>query len=180
MTRRIVFDKAHLTPFAQIVYGYLMRDQPTKLVADLAYETGINNQTIWDWLRKGVIPRRATIIELSRKTGLPLDDLLRAAGLPTEAELALDRAGNARAARLLARRYEAALDQLTTNNPTFTDAQRALLRRWAREELPAVLLQGDDLLREVGAADVAPDDTDAGGVDDTKRHPKTPATHEMR
>jgi transcriptional regulator with XRE-family HTH domain len=181
MTRRAALDEAQMTPFARMIYDYLLSSRPNKLVADLAYETGINNQTIWDWLRKGVIPRRATITELSHKTGMPLDELLHAAGLPTDAEVARERIGHARVARTLARRYEVALDQLTSENPAFTEQQRALLRRWAREELPAVLMRGDDLrdelLREVEAAGAPDGENHALNRSET---PETPETHGPR
>lgn len=152
MARRALrdLDVGRMKPFARMVYDYLLSEQPTRLVADLAAETDINNQTIWDWLRKGVTPRRETIMTLGQKTGMPVDDLLRAAGLPTVAETVQERQGANRVLRKLAMRYAKALDKLMEEHPEFTESQRELLQRWAREELPAALGRGEDLRRELG------------------------------
>lgn len=88
MTKRMALDVDQMNPFARMVYDYLLSCRPNKLVAELSEETGISNQTIWDWLRKGTLPRRATIVQLAERVpDLPLDDLLNAAGLPSTAEV---------------------------------------------------------------------------------------------
>lgn len=80
-----------LTPFARLIRDYLFSFKPTKTVADLARETGITSQTIWDWMHNDVVPRRATILQLHDSTGIALNDLYRAAGIADDEEEAWQR-----------------------------------------------------------------------------------------
>lgn len=84
-----------LTPFARLVREeYMWRQTPPLSVPQLSDQTGISKQTIWGWMNHGSTPRRDTVLQLARTTGLPLNDLLQAAGLPTDIEKASARRQN--------------------------------------------------------------------------------------
>lgn len=89
-------DRARLTPFAQIVYDYLMGHYV--LVSELAEMSGVSNNAIWSWLKHGILPRRQTIVQLAERARLDddtpafeMDELLLAAGLPTTAQMQRER-----------------------------------------------------------------------------------------
>lgn len=84
-----------LTPFARLVRDeYMWGQTPPLSVPQLSDQTGISKQTIWGWINHGSTPRRDTVLQLARTTGLPLNDLLQAAGLPTDVEKATARRQN--------------------------------------------------------------------------------------
>lgn len=140
-------DWDNMTPFAQIIYTYLLSFRPTKLVADLARETGISDQAIWRWLRDGTLPRRGTIMDLHRGTGIPLEELLHAAGLLTVEEALARRRENQRVVHLMVEQMKAS----AMSNPHFTaDEQRAVLE-WL-EKLPEEFLAGADIQRAIAQA----------------------------
>lgn len=72
---------AELNPFALLIReGYMWRQQPPLTVSDLAARTGIGKMTIWSWVNKNARPRRDSLQVLHQVTGIPLEDLLEAAG----------------------------------------------------------------------------------------------------
>lgn len=88
-----------LTPFARLVRDeYMWGQTPPLSVPQLSDQTGISKQTIWGWINHGSTPRRDTVMQLARTTGLPLNDVLQAAGLPTDVEKATERRQNRKVA----------------------------------------------------------------------------------
>lgn len=84
-------NRDDLTPFARIVYDYLVGHYV--LVSELASASGVSNNAIWSWLKHGILPRRQTIVQLAERVRLDddtpafdLDELLTAAGLPNTAQ----------------------------------------------------------------------------------------------
>ncbi len=80
MSRVVLRPWEELGPFARLVLDYLYSFRPTKSVSDLARETGIAKQTIWDWLHYDRVPRRQTVDLLAKRTGLDRAALYAAAG----------------------------------------------------------------------------------------------------
>lgn len=87
-----------LTPFARLIRAWMWRQSPPMTVPQLADKTGLSKQAIWGWFQHDAIPRRDTVIQLASRTGLDVDELLRAAGLP-------DTRASARDQRLARRAY---------------------------------------------------------------------------
>lgn len=143
MTKRMALDVDQMTPFARMVYDYLLSFRPNKIVAELSEETGISNQTIWDWLRKGTIPRRSTIVQLAERSDLPLDELLLAAGLPTTEQVRRERLAQL---DMLRGSIDDAM-ALVNADPTYSDADRAVIRRFL-ERRPDEFIQAADTWRE--------------------------------
>lgn len=81
---------AELKPFALLIReGYMWRQTPPLTVSDLAARTGIGKMTIWSWINKNAKPRRDSLQVLHRVTGIPLEELLEAAGYANPIEDAL-------------------------------------------------------------------------------------------
>lgn len=100
-------DRANLSPFARMIYDYMLSAQPyPKLVSELAEESGVSNNAIWSWLKHGVIPRRSTVIHFASRTGLDVDELLRAAGMMDTRVSDIERRGAARVARIVMKQVE--------------------------------------------------------------------------
>jgi len=75
---------AQMTPFARQVRQWMLRhrEESEVTVPELAEISGVSKQTVWDWFQHDAKPRRQTVIQLAERTGLDVDELLRAAGLP--------------------------------------------------------------------------------------------------
>ena len=134
-------DQSRLTPFAQIVYDYLLSQMPTMLVKDLSDETGISNNAIWSWLRHGVIPKRQTIVQLAERVPdiAPLDELLRAAGLPTTEEVQRERLAHTDPLRASLETLMALVD----SDPAITPASCDDVRRFLERQLQAFIARTD-------------------------------------
>jgi transcriptional regulator with XRE-family HTH domain len=85
-------DRGRLTRFGRLLYDHLLSFKPTKTVPEFAREVGVSSQAVWDWLRAGTIPRRATLVQIAERVELPLDELLEAANLPSTEEQKRERA----------------------------------------------------------------------------------------
>lgn len=123
-------DRAQLSPFARMIYDYMLSAQPyPKLVSELAEESGVSNNAIWSWLKHGVIPRRSTIVPFAARTGLDVDALLRAAGMPDSHVSDIERRGAARVARIVTKRVEQLIQEEGIGTPEgarrFLDALRS-------------------------------------------------------
>ena len=145
-------NRASLTPFAQLVYDYLLSFQPTKLVSELALESGISNNAIWSWLRHGILPRRATVVQLAERVPdlATLDELLAAAGLPSTATVQRERQAHAAMLRESLRELLALVD----TDPAFGPEERALIHRAMARKVEEFVAQ-TDTWREYGHASPA-------------------------
>lgn len=132
-----------LTPFGHLLYDYLLSFKPTKTVPEFARDVGVSTQAVWDWLRARTVPRRATLVLISERTDLPLDELLRAAGLPSTEEVR-------RARREHLGMLHASIDEvmaLVRADPEFTDADIAIIERFLRKK-PGDFIMATDTWRE--------------------------------
>lgn len=122
-------EQERLTPFGRLLYEYLLSFKPTKTVPEFAREVGVSAQAVWDWLRAGTIPRRATLVLIAeRLSDLPLDELLAAAGLPSTEEQRRERLAHLEMLR-------ASIDEalaLIEADPAYTAADRAVIERFLR------------------------------------------------
>lgn len=72
-----------LTPFARMIReGFMWQRTPPMSMTDFAEFAGVSRQAVFGWLNHRVQPKRDSVKAVSKATGLDLDDLLRAAGLP--------------------------------------------------------------------------------------------------
>lgn len=91
-------DPEQLEPFGRLVYDYLLSFRPNKTVNEFAAQCNVSGQAVWDWIHGNTTPRRASIMLIASATDLPLNDLLQAAGLPTDIEKAGARRQNRKVA----------------------------------------------------------------------------------
>lgn len=127
-----------LTPFARLVRDeYMWKQIPSMTVPQLADKAGISKQAIWGWFQHDSLPRRVTIIQLAQRTGLDVDVLLRAAGMP---DTSVDDAQR----RTLMRAYRVAMKRLTREieaDASIAPADRATflayIARYVKERLDA-------------------------------------------
>ena len=122
-----------LTPFAQIVYDYLIGHYV--LVSELAEASGVSNNAIWSWLKHGILPRRQTIVQLAERVLLAddspafdLDELLTAAGLPNTRDMQRERLKYLDMLR-------ASIDEVMARiaaDPTYTASDREAIERFLR------------------------------------------------
>lgn len=69
------------TPFAAMLRAWMAQQHPPMVQAtQLASYLGISRKTVWQWLNGSTVPRPAAFIHIAQKTGIPAEDLLRAAG----------------------------------------------------------------------------------------------------
>lgn len=161
-------DREKLTPFARMLYDYMLSFSPTMLVFELARETGIANNTIWSWLKYDIIPRRSTIIALAqRTTGLDVDELLRAAGLPDTSQSDAERRLQMRVYRVMLKRLEQSMER----DPHLTPEMRAQFLAYLRSH--AGLIAAGIEPAEVGAEAEE-------GAPETPKAPKTSTSDEHR
>ena len=126
-------NRADLTPFAQLIYDYLIGHYV--LVSELAEASGVSNNAIWSWLKHGILPRRQTIVQLAERVRLDddspafdRDELLTAAGLPTTAQMQRER-------REYLDTLNASVDEvmaLVNADPHYTSEHRAAIERKLR------------------------------------------------
>lgn len=161
-------DRATLTPFAQLIYDYLASQMPTMLVSELAAESGISNNAIWSWLKHGIIPRRATVVQLAERVPAlaSLDELLEAAGLPTTADMRRERMEHLALFHASIRETAAALE----SDPRFTPDERAIITRYL-ESLPASFVTDTDTWREWQHASPAMSEAEQSTDDAAVYHP---------
>lgn len=143
-------NRETLTPFARLIYDYMVSQTPTLLVSELSAESGISNNAIWSWLKHGIIPRRQTIVQLTERVLLPdgtpvfdLDELLTAAGWPTTRQLQRERLAHLDMLR-------ASLDEvmaLVNADPAFTESDRAAIAKFLRQK-PDEFIQATNTWRE--------------------------------
>lgn len=139
-----------LTPFARLIYDYMVSQTPTLLVSELAADSGISNNAIWSWLKHGIIPRRQTLVLLAERVpDLPLEELLEAAGLPSTEDMRAQRI--AEMARL--RESVALVERLLMESPDISDAAKAELARGmdGLRHLPGGFLAATDTHHESNA-----------------------------
>lgn len=168
-------DRANLTPFARLVYDYLLSVQPTKLVSELAEESGVSNNAIWSWLKHGITPRRQTIVQLAERVPdlAPLDDLLAAAALPSTAEMRVSR-------RAEVARFEASValfERLIQESDDLSDETKRAVAQVAQRirTQPDVFLRATDTYREYN--DPSPAQVEAErGLDDALVYEPEPIT----
>ena len=137
-------EQEHLTPFGRLLYDYLLSFKPTKTVPEFARAVGVSTQAVWDWLRAGTLPRRATLVLISeRLPDLPLDELLAAVGLPTTEQVRRERLAHLDMLR-------ASIDEvmaLVRADPTFTAEDRVVIERFLRRK-PEEFIHATDTWRE--------------------------------
>jgi transcriptional regulator with XRE-family HTH domain len=68
------------TPLAELLYEYMWGQRPPLSAADLARKVGVSKQTIGNWLEGRTKPQPAALALVAQRTGIPLEDLYRAAG----------------------------------------------------------------------------------------------------
>lgn len=161
-----------LTPFARLVRDeYMWKQIPPMTVPQLADKAGISKQAIWGWFQHGSLPRRVTIVQLAERTGLDVDELLRAAGMP---DTSVDEAER----RALMRAYRAAMKRLTRAieaDATISLAERATflayISRYVKDQLDAGA-DLTDLSADIRVSEITPPDDDEVGS--TRR--RTPAS----
>lgn len=72
-----------LTAFARMIReGYMWQQTPPMSMTDFAEFAGVSRQAVFGWLNHRVLPKRDSVIAVAKVTGLDVDELLRAAGLP--------------------------------------------------------------------------------------------------
>jgi transcriptional regulator with XRE-family HTH domain len=137
-------EQERLTPFGRLLYDYLLSFRPTKTVPEFAREVGVSAQAVWDWLRAGTLPRRATLVLISERVpDLPLDELLAAAGLPTTAQVRRERLAHLDMLR-------ASIDEvmaLVNADPAYSESDRVVIRRFL-ERKPSEFVTVTDTWRE--------------------------------
>jgi transcriptional regulator with XRE-family HTH domain len=136
-------DRGRLTRFGRLLYDHLLSFKPTKTVPEFAREVGVSSQAVWDWLRAGTIPRRATLVQIAERVELPLDELLEAANLPSTEEQKRERAAHVAMLRASVRE----LASLAEADPHFSPEERATILRFLRSK-PEDFLRDTDSWRE--------------------------------
>ena len=137
-------DREKLTPFASLIYDYLVSFQPSKTVTEFADESGVSANTITSWLKHGTAPLRSSVVKIAERVpDLPLDELLRAAGLPTTEQVR-----RARLAHL--GMLHASIDEVMANlraDPTIPESDLAAFERVLRRK-PEEFIAATDTWRE--------------------------------
>jgi transcriptional regulator with XRE-family HTH domain len=84
-------------PFAQILVRYMWEARPPLNPNQLAVRAGVRRQVLSQWLNAPATadlhPDPAAVVKVARAMGMPVADLLIAAGHATEADPLLDRKG---------------------------------------------------------------------------------------
>lgn len=145
-------DPAQLTPFARLIYEYLVSFRPSRDVTWLGRQSGIAPNTIAAWLKYGITPKRQKVVQLAERVPdlATLDELLLAAGLPSTATVQRERAAHSDVLR-------ASLEELlrlVDADPTFDADARALIHR-AMEGKVAEFIGQTDTWREYSHASPA-------------------------
>lgn len=148
------------TPFGRTLVEYMWAQRPPLLPAQFAARMGVRKQALSSWLSSDATPPPQVVMRLARAMGLPVADLLIAAGHATAADPLMDTAGA----------WELALATARTALARARDAQEA-------ESLPADLETLETLERVLswmaGLGDTttataldAPDASGVGGAAD--------------
>jgi len=81
------------TPFGQALVEYMWAQRPPLLPAQFAARMGVRKQALSSWLSSDATPPPRVVVQLARAMGLPVADLLIAAGHATEEDPLFDTDG---------------------------------------------------------------------------------------
>lgn len=81
------------SPFARILVEYMWAQRPPLLPAQFAARMGTRKQALSSWLTSDATPPPQVVVRLARAMGLPVADLLIAAGHATLEDPLVDSAG---------------------------------------------------------------------------------------
>jgi len=80
------------SPFARVLVTYMWDQRPPLLPIEFARQMGIRKQQVSSWLTTQVVPDPPLLVHLARRMGMPVRDLLIAAGHATTEDPLLDTA----------------------------------------------------------------------------------------
>lgn len=73
-------ERKDLTPFAALLDNWLWQNHTT--AGQLAIKLGLSYNSVWYWLKHGVIPRMDTLVKLAEVTGIPLGAIYESLNIP--------------------------------------------------------------------------------------------------
>lgn len=80
------------TPFARLLVEYMWEQRPPLVPNQFADRMGVRKQALSTWLNSDAVPSPPVVVRLARGMGLPICDLMTAAGYASPGDPLLDRA----------------------------------------------------------------------------------------